>query len=141
MRPSAIRGVHPATLPTLVLLTCASIFAVLSATGAPAARQDAPEPRVIDVLAKRYAFEPSEIEVSEGERVRLVVRSADGLHGVEIKQFRVSMDIPRGGAPVVIEFTANVVGRFPILCSVYCGDEHEEMKGALVVTARPSAQP
>lgn len=96
---------------------------------------------MIEVLARRYAFEPSEIQVTEGERVRLVVRSGDGLHGLEIKQFQVSKEIPRGSDPVVIEFTADAVGRFPILCSVYCGDGHGDMKGALVVAARPSAEP
>ena len=96
---------------------------------------------MIEVLAKRYAFEPSEIEVTEGERVHLVVRSGDGLHGFEIKQFRVTKEIPRGKDPVVIEFTADAVGRFPILCSVYCGDGHDDMKGVLVVAARPSVEP
>ena len=100
-----------------------------------------PEPRVIEVTARSFAFEPSEIEVTEGDRVRLVVRSADGPHGLEITQFRVSKDIPRGKDPVIIEFTADTVGRFPILCSVYCGEGHDDMKGALVVTAHASAQP
>ncbi|OFW07617.1 MAG: hypothetical protein A3I61_17665 [Acidobacteria bacterium RIFCSPLOWO2_02_FULL_68_18] len=114
--------------------------ACVPATGAPSALQS-PELREIQVVAKRYAFEPPEIEVTQGERVRLLVRSGDGLHGLEIERFRVSQEIPRGGEPVVIEFTADEAGRYPILCSVYCRDGHEEMKGALVVTARASAQP
>jgi len=105
------------------------------------AAQTPPEPRVIEVVVRRFAFEPSEIQVMEGERVRLVVRSADGPHGLEIKQFRVSKEIPRGKDPVIVEFTADAVGRFPILCSVYCGDGHDDMKGALVVTAGAPAQP
>ncbi|MBI2187229.1 MAG: cupredoxin domain-containing protein [Acidobacteria bacterium] len=110
------------------------------ASGISSARQ-APEPRVIEVVAKRFAFEPAEIEVTEGDRVQLVLRSGDGVHGLEIKQFRVSKEIPRGTEPVVIEFTADAVGHFPMLCSVYCGDGHDDMKGALVVNARPAAQP
>jgi cytochrome c oxidase subunit 2 len=110
------------------------------AAGAPPTRQTT-DPRVIEVVVRRFAFEPSEIEVTEGERVRLLVRSGDGPHGLEIKQFRVSKEIPRGKEPVVIEFTADAVGRFPILCSVYCGDGHENMKGALVVNARAPTQP
>jgi cytochrome c oxidase subunit 2 len=109
--------------------------------GAAAAAQGSPEPRVIEVVAQRFVFEPPEIQATEGERIRLVVRSGDGLHGIEIKQFRVSKEIPRGKEPVTIEFTADAVGRFPILCSVYCGDGHDDMKGALVVNARTPAQP
>ena len=99
-----------------------------------AARQDAP--REIDVVARRFAFEPARIEVAVGERVRLRVVSADGVHGFEIKKFKVKKEIPRGTTPVVIEFTASEVGEFPILCSEYCGDGHEDMQGQLVVLTR-----
>ena len=107
-------------------------------TGAPA--QNA-EPRTIEVVASRYAFEPALIEAVEGERLRILVKSADGLHGFEIKKFKVSKEIPRGSDPVVIEFTAAEAGKFPILCSVFCGDGHEDMKGMLVVAARSAATP
>jgi cytochrome c oxidase subunit 2 len=94
------------------------------------------EPRVIEVLARRYAFEPADIDVIAGEPVRLLVRSGDGVHGFEIKAVKVKKEIPRGSEPVVIEFTAPGPGRFPILCSEFCGDGHADMKGMLVVTAR-----
>jgi cytochrome c oxidase subunit 2 len=94
-----------------------------------------PEPRVIEITASRFAFEPSTIEVVVGERVQLVMTSADGVHGLEIKKFRVKTEIPRGGAPVTVDFTATAEGRFPILCSEFCGDGHEEMTGTLVVRA------
>ncbi|MDP2052460.1 MAG: cupredoxin domain-containing protein [Acidobacteriota bacterium] len=94
------------------------------------------EPRVIVVVAKRFAFEPARIEVTEGEHVRLVLTSADGVHGVGIKKFRVEKTVPRGGTPVTIDFVASAAGEFPILCSEYCGNGHDEMKGLLVVAAR-----
>jgi cytochrome c oxidase subunit 2 len=73
--------------------------------------------------------------VAVGEPVRLLVRSADGVHGIEIKKVKVQKMIPRGGEPVIINFTAKEAGRFPILCSEYCGDEHDNMRGMLVVVA------
>ena len=94
------------------------------------------EPRVIDVVARRFAFEPARIEVTEGERIRLVVTSADGVHGIGIKEFRIEKTVPRGGTPVTIDFVASAPGEFPVLCSEYCGNGHEEMKGMLVVSAR-----
>ena len=102
----------------------------------PAAQ--APEPRVIEVVARRFAFEPAEIEAVVGERLRLLVRSADGVHGLEIKKLNVKKEIPRGAKPVTIEFTAREEGRFPILCSEYCGDEHDAMTGMLIVRAVPA---
>ena len=98
------------------------------------------EPRTIEVLARRFTFEPSQIEATEGERLRIVVRSGDGVHGFEIEKFKVSEEIPRGGEPVVIEFTVDDAGTFPIVCSLFCGDGHGDMKGALIVTARAIAR-
>lgn len=125
------RGLHAAAVLGTALLLGAG---VLRARQDPAA---ASVPREIDVMASRFAFEPARIEVTEGERVRLVVRSADGVHGVEIKRFRVNRPVPRGGKPVTIEFTASAPGTYDILCSEYCGDGHEAMTGTLVVQARP----
>jgi cytochrome c oxidase subunit 2 len=93
-------------------------------------------PRVIEVVASRFAFEPARIEVTEGEHIRLVVTSADGVHGVGIKKFRVEKAVPRGGTPVTIDFVASAAGEFPLLCSEYCGNGHEDMKGLLVVAAK-----
>ena len=98
------------------------------------------EPRVIDVVAKRFEFVPSVIEVMQGETVRIVVKSGDGFHGFGIEQFDVSEEIPRGET-VNIEFTPDVAGEFPILCTEYCGDGHEDMKGQLIVKAGEAQQP
>jgi cytochrome c oxidase subunit 2 len=123
----------------------------LAAASAPfdsrtvAARGDAPtqggssaqdEPRTIEVVATRFAFEPARIEVTEGERVKLLVKSGDGVHGIGIKKFKIEKKVPRGGDPITIEFVASAAGEFPILCSEYCGDGHEDMKGMLVVVAK-----
>ncbi|MEO5741505.1 MAG: cupredoxin domain-containing protein [Vicinamibacterales bacterium] len=97
------------------------------------------EPKVFEVVARRFDFEPATIEVTEGDRVRLVVRSADGPHGVEIKAFKVKKGVPRakpGDEPIVIEFVAERAGEFPILCSEYCGNGHKDMTGTLVVKAK-----
>jgi len=97
-------------------------------------------PRVITIVAKRSGFDPARVEVTEGERVRLVITSGDGVHGLEIKKFKVNKKIPRGGEAVTIEFVANAAGEFPIICSEYCGDGHEDMKGMLVVVAKSAAR-
>jgi cytochrome c oxidase subunit II len=113
--------------------------ALLLGAAAMSNQQDpaaASAPRTIEVVAKRFGFEPARVEVTEGERVKLVVKSADGVHGVEIKKFKINKKIPRGGDPVTIEFVATAAGEFPILCSEYCGDGHEDMKGMLVVAAK-----
>lgn len=125
------------------LSAAALVYAGLTGAPAPAGAQErtGESPRVIEVVAKRFAFEPSRIEVAEGETVRLLVRSADGVHGFGIRKFKVAEEIPRGGEPVMIEFTAAAAGEFEILCSEYCGKGHEEMKARLVVVARDGGRP
>lgn len=123
----------------LVTGTLALLVALPTHTATARAAQPA-QPRVIEVVARRFAFEPAVIEVTEGEPVRLVVTSADGVHGLQIKKFKVSKEIPRGTKPVVIDFTPKEPGRYPILCSEYCGDGHDDMTGTLVVLARAESR-
>jgi cytochrome c oxidase subunit 2 len=93
------------------------------------------EPRTIEVVAKRFAFDPAVIEVDEGESVRLVLRSADVTHGFEIDGYDVKIEVPKGGEPVSVEFVADRAGSFGIECSEYCGSGHRRMRGELVVRA------
>ena len=123
------------------LLPSVTAIIVLLATFPGFAQQAAvSEPKVFEVVARRFSFEPATIDVVEGDTVRLLVRSADGPHGVEIKAFKVKKAVPRakeGDSPVTIEFVAATAGEYPILCSEYCGNGHKDMKGTLIVRAKP----
>ena len=131
---------HRSLRSTLLGVACLLALPASPAAPRPVAKAaQAAEPRTIEVVARRFAFEPAEIQVTVGERVRLLVRSADGLHGIEIKKVKVAKEIPRGNKPVTIEFTADEAGRYPILCSEFCGDGHDDMKGTLVVLAKDAA--
>jgi cytochrome c oxidase subunit II len=99
------------------------------------------EPRVIEITARRFVFEPAEVEATVGERIQLVVRSADGVHGVEIKKLKIKKEVPRGGEPVTIDFTPTTEGTFSILCSEYCGNGHTDMRGTLIVRGVASTEP
>jgi cytochrome c oxidase subunit II len=102
------------TLAKSITVIVASLVAAASVYGLPQTPGAEPETKTFEVVARRFAFEPDTIEVNEGDRVRLLVRSADG-------------------PPVTIEFVASTAGTFPILCSEYCGSGHKDMTGTLVV--------
>jgi len=135
MRLSVTQPRHHALRSTI--LPCVLVVLAIS----PASRGAAapPEPRVIEVIARDFEFVPPVIEVVQGETVKIVVTS-DGLHGLGIKKFKVSKEIPRGQT-MTIEFTPDAAGAFPILCTEYCGDGHDGMQGVLVVKARGAGQP
>src|SRR4029450_4959787 len=94
------------------------------------ARQDpgtASGPRGIEGVASQFAFDPATIEVTEGERVRLMGQSAGRGHGFQIKKLRINKPIPRGGKPVQIDFVAPAPGTYEIMCSEDCGEGREDM--------------
>lgn len=122
----------------ILIYTLATAGSLLGPPGLVAQKGSEPAaaPKVIEVIARKFEFEPSRIEVVEGDHIRLIVRSSDGVHGVAIKKFKVSTLVPRGGKEVTIDFVASAAGTFPILCSEFCGDGHEDMTGMLVVSAK-----
>ena len=87
----------------------------------------------VQVMAKKFAFEPSIIRILAGEPVRLVICSGDAVHGVAMRDLNIDVQIPRGGATVIVEFTAPRAGRYEVSCSEFCGSGHGQMKAALVV--------
>ncbi len=130
---------RPIGMVSLRQLALLAVIAVGIADMHSSAQSD--EPRVIEITARRFAFEPAQIDATVGERLQLVVRSEDGVHGFEIKKLKIKKEVPRGGEPVTIDFTATTEGTFPILCSEYCGKGHNDMTGMLTVRSVASATP
>jgi cytochrome c oxidase subunit 2 len=89
-------------------------------------------PKIINVSAKQWSFDPAEIRVKKGEKVRLVITSTDVTHGFSLPTFNVSATLQPGVATTV-EFTPDKTGSFPFFCSVFCGSGHANMRGTLVV--------
>jgi cytochrome c oxidase subunit 2 len=90
----------------------------------------------VQVVASKFMFEPAVIEVTAGERVRLVIRSKDVVHGFAVPTLNIDVRIPNsGGEPAVVEFVAPPPGRFDVACSEFCGSGHGQMKAALVSIA------
>jgi cytochrome c oxidase subunit 2 len=83
-------------------------------------------PRRIQVTAKRFTFTPGDITLKRGERVVLVLTSADVQHGIRIKELGV--DIKAGkGQTTEFAFTPDKAGTFVGHCSVFCGSGHGSM--------------
>ncbi len=109
-----------------------ALAAVLMVTGTAAADRPIHE---IQITASRYAFDPVTIQVNAGEPLRVVIRSTDGVHGFSIPKLKIDVKVPKGGDPVMVEFTAPAAGRYEIACSEFCGRGHGQMKAALISVA------
>lgn len=122
--------------PAGLALLGGALLALAGPAARAAAKDVGPAARTFEVTASRFRFDPAVIEVTEGDEVRLVLRSADGTHGLAIKELKVKVKIPKGGEPVVVDFVARRAGTFEIACSEYCGLGHRDMKARLVVAPR-----
>jgi cytochrome c oxidase subunit 2 len=117
------------------VVAIASLAATVVITVAAHAVRAAQPVHEVSVVAKKFTFEPAEIQVVAGESVRLVVRSADSVHGLAIPALKIDLRVPGGGDPVATEFIAPPPGRYEAACSEFCGRGHGQMKAALVSTA------
>ena len=78
--------------------------------------------RVIKIKASKHSFEPEQIVVRLGEKLRLVVTSVDVNHQLAISEFKVNLIVPAGKTESV-EFIADKKGTFQSSCSYYYGDK------------------
>ncbi len=88
--------------------------------------------RVVEVRASRYKFEPNPIVVKLGEKVRVIVTSADITHGFAISKFNVNL-VVNPSKSATAEFVADKEGEFTEYCTVYCGPGHIDMRGKFIV--------
>jgi cytochrome c oxidase subunit 2 len=106
-------------------------LAALCGAARPVAGQGAV--KEVDISLKRWEFAPSQIDVTQGQTVRLKVKSLDSKHGIEIKPYKIKKAVAKGGEGITIEFVADKAGTFSITCSEYCGKGHKKMAATLVV--------
>lgn len=88
--------------------------------------------REVTVVARQFAFDPPVLRVKRGDRVRLVVRAADVVHGLAVDGHGVEVRVEPGISQHV-EFVADRTGKFGYRCSVTCGPLHPFMAGELIV--------
>ena len=91
--------------------------------------------REVGVSARRYAFEPSRIEVQQDDLVKIRFTARDIAHSFTVDQYRIAK---RAGAgqTVTFEFRADQPGTFSYYCNLATDDGCRKMKGELVVRSR-----
>jgi cytochrome c oxidase subunit II len=114
-------GLALAALPALTLL------------GRRAVAQAA-EPQVVKLVAQRFHYTPNEFEVRAGQPVVLEFTSLDFVHGFHMPDLKLRSDLPPG-VVTLVRFTVDKPGSYDFRCDNFCGDEHEDMSGRMLVTA------
>jgi cytochrome c oxidase subunit 2 len=107
------------------------IIAIIAATQLSLA-QVSSTPRVVEISAKRFEFNPKQITLKRGEPVTIRLVSTDRAHGLLIKPLSVDLDAD-DGKPDQITVTPETAGTFPAICDHYCGSGHGNMKMTVIV--------
>jgi cytochrome c oxidase subunit 2 len=84
------------------------------------------EPQVIEIHAKKFAYDPPEITLHKGQGYKLHVTSDDVPHSLRIKALHVNAVAKPGQFDDVL-FTPDQMGDFKADCGVYCGNGHMKM--------------
>jgi cytochrome c oxidase subunit II len=107
--------------------SAAAIGALISRTAA------AQSPREIEMVARRFNFTPNDIALKVNEKVILLIRSIDFVHGFNVPDLGIRADLVPGRITRV-ELQPRKVGKLEFVCDNFCGDSHEEMHGQFIVT-------
>ena len=90
---------------------------------------------VVHVTARKWDWlftdlktgaETSDLIVPINKSVKLIMSSVDVIHGFYVPDFRINKDV-LPTQYTVVWFKAEKIGRFPILCTQYCGTKHSQM--------------
>lgn len=92
-----------------------------------------PEVRIINVNGANFKFDPEEITVKKGERVKLVFTAGDMQHDWVVEGMGIRTKVIKAGEKTQIEFIPTEAGEFEYYCSV--GNHRAQgMVGTLIVT-------
>jgi cytochrome c oxidase subunit 2 len=114
-----------------LLLLLSVTIALSAARSTDATRAD--EVQVVEIVAERFSFTPSEFRVKAGVPVEIRLRSDDTNHGFRILGTDINITIPKRGKGVTtVTFQPPSAGRYQFECSKLCGAGHSFMRGTLI---------
>ena len=97
-------------------------------------RTSAQEPQVIEIIAERFSFNPSEIRVKAGTPLEIRLTSEDTMHGFHILGTDIDLELPKRGRGVATVTFQPTAGRYTFECSRLCGAGHAFMRGVIIAT-------
>jgi nitrosocyanin len=90
------------------------------------------EVRTVNVEAGSFYFNPKEIRVKKGEKIKIVLTAKDMMHDFTIDELGVKSPVAKAGETVMVEFTADKTGTYEYYCSV--GNHRQQGQvGTLIV--------
>ncbi|CAM4234941.1 Cytochrome c oxidase subunit 2 [Lacicoccus alkaliphilus] len=83
-------------------------------------------------VASAFRYEPAEVEVPQGSRVRMQVVTTDVVHGFQVVNTNINMMV-EPGLVSTYGTNFNTVGEYLVICNEYCGVGHTDMTSVIKV--------
>lgn len=100
----------------------------------PGLRQLSPGHYEAYILAQNWTWTPNEIRIPAGSRLTLYLTTADVQHGFKVEGTNLNaMVVP--GQVTKLSRTFKTPGEHWIICHEYCGNNHHNMSGKIIVEA------
>jgi cytochrome c oxidase subunit 2 len=90
--------------------------------------------KTLNIVAYNFGFDVTGPDINVGDKVKVVVTSREGTHGIAIPDLGVNIAPVAPGDTKTAEFTATKAGSFTYFCNVPCGEGHRNMRGSIVVS-------
>jgi len=113
------------------LLGCSAVAVGAWALGSGAAQGAGTQ--TVEIVARRFSFEPAQIPLKAGVRVQVVVQAIDFVHGMNFPELGKRYDLVPG-TPTRFELNPTAPGAIEFLCDNFCGEGHENMHGRFIVS-------
>ena len=105
-----------------------AVFLAVVFLGWSASTADPQSPKRVEIVAKKFTYDPDTITLKKGEPVVLVLHSIDVTHGIKIEAFNIKSDEIKKDKETEVRFTPQQTGHFEGKCSHFCGKGHGTMK-------------
>ena len=113
-------------------MTARIIAVILLGLSGIAASAAIPPERHVAIKATRYFYSPPEIRLKTGEPVVLDLTALDRLHGFDIPEMHIRVDVLPGQVTSV-RIMPTKAGVYEFHCDNFCGSGHETMAAKIVV--------
>ncbi len=91
-----------------------------------------PAVKTFNIEGGMFYFNPKEISVNKGDKVKIVFTNKEGFHDFKLNEFNVGTPQIKAGESATVEFTADKTGTYEYYCSV--GSHRAQgIKGQLIV--------
>jgi cytochrome c oxidase subunit II len=90
--------------------------------------------QVIKVSSRKFEFSPNVLKLKKGVPVILEFTSADVVMGFNAPDLKSRISIVPG-VVARVRVVPETAGQFVFFCDVFCGAEHEDMTGMIIVEA------